>query len=111
MKTMTEEQKDELLDKIQRKKEYQRMKELGLYTEFLESLDKNDLPAEEEIWVRKMIRKDVKVIIRKEREADGIYSEDEYYDPRGEYRMDDKIIYGSSSENDIDEEVWHRNNQ
>jgi len=103
---MTEQQRDEFNDKQQFKKDYRRMKEMALWEEFLESIGKTEIPPEEEIWVRKMIRKDVKVMIRKERERLNIYSEDEYYDPRGEYRMDDRIIYGSSSENDIDEEVW-----
>lgn len=84
------------------------MREDSLFQEFLVEIGKESLPPEEEIYMRKMIRKDVKTMIRKERERDGIYSEGEYYDPNGEYRMDDKIIYGSSSENDIDQEVNER---
>jgi hypothetical protein len=82
------------------------MREASLFKEFMTSLGKEELPPGEEIWVRKMIRKDVKVMIRKERVEDGIYSEGEEYDPYGDYRMDDRIIYGSDSENDIDEEVF-----
>lgn len=55
-----------------------------------------------------MIRKDVKEMIRIEREYEGRDSEGEVWDPDGMHRMDDKVIFGSSSENDIDEEVWAR---
>lgn len=78
------------------------MREMSLYQEFLDELGKNELPPEEEIYMRKMIRKDVKRMIRKERKQQGIYSDGEYYDPYNMHYLDDKVIYGSSSENDID---------
>jgi hypothetical protein len=99
---------DAFVDKIEKKKEAQRLREDGLYQDFLESEGIESIPPEEEIFVRKMIRKDAKDMIRIEREQDGIYSDDETADPYGWHRMDTKVIYGSSSEDDIDREVHAR---
>ena len=59
-------------------------------------MEETELPPEQEIFIRKLVRKDVKKIMRAERAKVGIYSTDEEYDPQGEYLMDEKIIYGSS---------------
>jgi hypothetical protein len=105
---MAEDKRQAHLDKQFKKKEAQRLREAGYFEDFLKAEGKEWLPPEEEVWVRKMIRKDVKEMIRIEREHEGRDSDGEVWDPDGAHRMDDKVIFGSSSEEDIGQEVRSR---
>ena len=84
------------------------MRENEYYQDVLKAEGISRLPIEQEIYLRKIIRKDVKEIIRLERRENGEKSEDEWDPWDEEARMDDKVIYGSSSDEDIVNEIVER---
>jgi hypothetical protein len=79
------------------------MKEEEMFKEVLEYYGKQTLPKVKEIKLRKMIRKDVKQVIKKERESldysdtssDSCYESD---DQDWEQNIENKVMYGSDSD-------------
>lgn len=92
------------------------MKEEETYRQVCEYQNNDQLPAEQEIYLRKLIRKDIKEVIKMERMAeykgettDSELASDEENMNR---RIEDKVMFGSDSDRDIDEYVIskHREN-
>ena len=85
------------------------MKEEEMYRDCLEQQAISWLEPDKEIYLRKLIRKDIRQWIKMEREAeykgettDSEFASDEENMDR---RIEDKVMFGSDSERDIDEFV------
>ena len=67
------------------------------------------LSKSSEKYVRHMIRKDVKAMIKMERESEAkAYSSDDSDDIDEDAKIEDKVIYGTDSDSDIDHMVDNR---
>ena len=85
------------------------MKEEEMFREVLASQNRDWMPPDEEIYLRKIIRKDIKELIKMERMADykgettdsDLASDEESMNRR----IEDKVMFGSDSDRDIDEMV------
>jgi len=70
------------------------------------------MPPDEEIYLRKMIRKDIRELIKMERMAEykgeTTDSDMDSDDANIDRRMEDKVMFGSDSEKDIDEFVINK---
>lgn len=85
------------------------MKEEEMYRDCLEQQGISWLEPDKEIYLRKLIRKDIRQWIKMEKEAeykgettDSEFASDEENMDR---RIEDKVMFGSDSERDIDEFV------
>ena len=67
-----------------------------------------EFPPEQEIFLRQMIRHDVKEMVRIERRENGEQSDGEWDPWDDDNIMEDKLIYGSDSEEEIIDEVRER---
>jgi hypothetical protein len=106
---LTPEERQKKIDKEQKRKEHKLMKEEEMFREVLASQGRNWMPPDEEIYLRKIIRKDIKELIKMERMAeykgettDSDLASDEESMNR---RIEDKVMFGSDSDRDIDEMV------
>ena len=105
---LTPEERLRRIEYEQRKSETRWLREEEYYQDVLKAEGVTELPVEQEIFLRKMIRHDVKEMVRIERRENGEQSEGEW-DPWDEdNRMEDKLIYGSSSEDEVIDEVMQR---
>lgn len=111
MAALSPEDRQKKEDKLAKKKEHQAMREEDMYNQVLIANNRRWLPKEHEIAVRKMIRKDVKELMKVEKmtkdhlSSDSSNSEDEDW----ERKIQNKVTYGSDSERDIDEYVLSKN--
>ena len=87
------------------------MKEEEMFRQVLEYQKRNWMPPDEEIYMRKLIRKDIRDLIKMERMAeykgettDSDMESDENFDRR----IEDKVMFGSDSEMDINEFVINK---
>lgn len=64
------EEKQKKIEREQKRKEYKMMKEEEMYRQVLEYQNRDMMSPEEEIYLRKLIRKDIKEIIKMERMAE-----------------------------------------
>lgn len=109
MAKLTPEERQKKVDKKQKRKEYKLMKEQEMFEECLEHQGRGWMQPEEEIYLRKLIRKDIREMIKMERMAEykGETTDSEF--DSGEENMDrrieDKVMFGSDSDKDIDEYV------
>jgi hypothetical protein len=106
---LTPEERQKKVDKKLKRKEYKLMKEQEMFEECLEHQGRGWMQPEEEIYLRKLIRKDIREMIKMERMAEykGETTDSEF--DSGEENMDrrieDKVMFGSDSDKDIDEYV------
>lgn len=82
-----------------------------MFRQVLEYQKRNWMPPDEEIYMRKLIRKDIRDLIKMERMAeykgettDSDMESDENFDRR----IEDKVMFGSDSEMDINEFVINK---
>lgn len=94
------------------------MKEQEMFEAVMDENEDNNLSKEQEIFLRKLIRKDIRQVLKMEREADresrhkeGDFSDggndsDSWLDEGNmRRRIEEKVHFGSDSEKDIDEMV------
>lgn len=105
---MDPERRQKKVDRRMKKKEHRCMKEEEMYEEVLQYLNTDWVPKQREILIRKLIRRDVKEIIKKEKaeESYGDTSSDsEESEQDWERKIENKVMYGSDSDRDIEEYV------
>jgi len=96
------------MDKEWKKKEHKLMKEEEMFKQVLEYKGVPYVSKVEEIALRKIIRKDIKQVIKLERMASYTGESTESQDSNDddwERKIEDKVQYGSDSDRDIDEYV------
>lgn len=67
---LSPEERQKKLDKEQKRKEFKMMKEEEMYGQVLEYQERDWMPPDEEIYLRKLIRKDIYELIKMEKMAD-----------------------------------------
>ena len=99
-------------DKDSKRKEDRLMREEEMFREILQYNEIQYLPKEDEIAIRKQIRVDVKQLIKAEQneQYDVNTSDEEYYQEEDnmERRIEDKVMFGSDSDQDIIEYVVNK---
>ena len=111
MAKMTPELKQKKIERKQKKRELQLMKEEEMYRNVLAQSGLEFLAKSQEIQVRKDIRREIKEIIKFERMADrkpgdSTDSQDESSNEENmDRRIEEKVQFGDDSDHDIDEYV------
>jgi hypothetical protein len=109
---LKEDEKVRKQDKDSKRKENRLMREEEMFREILQYNEIQYLPKEDEIAIRKQIRLDVKQLIKAEQAElyDVNTSDEEYYQEEDnmERRVEDKVMFGSDSDQDIIEYVVNK---
>lgn len=88
------------------------MKEEEMFREVLQQQNRSWIPPDEEIYLRKLIRRDIRELIKMERMAEykgettdsDLQSDNENMDRK----IEDKVQFGSDSDRDIDDYVLNK---
>ena len=99
LQKMGPDERQAYLDKDQKRRERRIIKEQDLYEQVLAYQGRNYMPKDEEFFLRKMIRKDVKKILYLEDLEDG---DEDAVDPDQERRIEERVQYGTDSESEFD---------
>ena len=115
LKALDPEARQKRIEREQREKQRRRDMERELYHELLKAQNRNFLPPEQELFIKKMIRSDVRILDRLDKEheealkkqnrgPDDDSSEDEMkkYKPSKKRKINEKVMYGSDSESEFE---------
>ena len=114
---LTPEERQKKLEKKHKRKQKTLSKEQEMFEAVLQYQNIGWLPKEQEIYLRKMIRKDILQIMKLEKEeafgknndtSSGDDDSDDDDFANHERRLEDKVQYGSDSDMDIDKMVNQR---
>lgn len=102
LEKLSPEERNKKIEKSQKRKERLTMKETELFEDVMEYRNGEALTLEQEFHLRKMIRRDVKIIQKQEDKELGI-SEESDDQHEWEEKINHKVQYGTDTDSELEE--------
>jgi hypothetical protein len=102
LEKLSPEERNKKIEKSQKRKERLAMKETELFEDVMEYRNGEALTLEQEFHLRKMIRRDVKIIQKQEDKELGI-SEESDDQHEWEEKINHKVQYGTDTDSELEE--------